>query len=258
LVPPRSEAPPPPNCPLPPLPLPLPHITAPPPSPPESLESAIDANVLRRYSTTARSSQSSSFSPLHERLLSKSRDLLALSVSSIWSLSVEDDKGISTDYEEEEDANAIAEARRKASLSLEGLSLSLSIPSEDEDLLGSPSETSRPSLSTSSSSDSTQTERIKFLSVFDREPNLRLSPPGRTSSPSVSPRTQSTDQFGSNTSALDAGDEEDYRNLLRNTPGAFCWTPTEEVSLSELEKQKLEKLMKQKVRRSTSKAKVTM
>ncbi|GAA5988799.1 hypothetical protein JCM5350_000377 [Sporobolomyces pararoseus] len=264
--------PPPPNCPLPPVPPVAPSHRTTPPSPRVSLESAFDANLLQRFSSTARSSQSSNFHPaFHERIFTKSKDLLNLSVSSIWSLSAEDARTSTTGDSEEMKARKSSSLVDGTKISLDGLSISspsISI-AEDEDLLSSPTDTNRPSLSPSYSSDSTGTEKIKWLTVFDKEPNLKLSPPGQNS-PSISPRTQPTTRFDSNVEVFGRNEEEEEGDeeceeeedvdhfVLRNTPGAFCYMTTEQLSLSQGDQQKLEKMMKQRVRQSGSHSRGTM
>ncbi|GAA5962370.1 hypothetical protein JCM3765_002958 [Sporobolomyces pararoseus] len=257
-----APPPPPPDCPLPPVPpVPPTHLTTP-PSPRVSLESAIDANFLQRYNSTARSSQSSNF---HPAFFTKSKGLFNLSVSSIWSLSAEDARTSTTVDREEMNARKSSSLIDGTKISLDGLSISspsISI-AEDEDLLSSPIDTNRPSLSTSYSSDSTGTEKIRWLTVFDQEPNLRLSPPGQNS-PSISPRTQPTTRFDSNVEIYareeeeEEEEDEDEDNFVRNTPGAFCWTPTERLSLSQGDQQRLERMMKQRVRQSGIHSRGTM
>ncbi|GAA5880351.1 hypothetical protein JCM16303_003908 [Sporobolomyces ruberrimus] len=326
----RSPVPPPasaPTCPLPPCP-PLPSSFSLPPSPQISLESAIDANVLHRYSNTSNSSPcangyyypSSSpsespllllvdtppnnLTPLHERIFRRSRDLLNFSVSSIWSLSAEEETGTEEEGEEldqEEDESIELEKRTKGiANSLEKLTLAEQqrVVVEEEDLFDNNEATTtpnRPSLtSTSTSSSSDSTERIKFLSVFDdREPNLLtsttsttrttastgspnlLSPPRpprspTRGSPSVSPKTCTKKKFEPRDESTvgrsisrkrrqpeeeededdqegEAEAEEEEVDFGKKTPGAFCWTPTEELRLDEAERERLAVIMRERV-----------
>lgn len=325
-----SAALPPPDCPLP----PLPDLETAPPSPPESLESVIDANVLGRFSgqryhpgTGLAPARSSSLTSLHERILSRSRDLLGLSVASIWTLSAEDGgKAMPARAHDVRGSQSYAEDAGTV-ISLDGISLSPSMvdrkgdaeyepDQEEEDLLSpSPTDPSRPSLSTTSSSDTTETmaaglgggeervlHRFSSSSVFDREPNLKLlrvtggtsSPSSRRhGSPSISPRTRPLETFErthdvSHCGEIDTSrdgpslhkraqrgivqgreregrqgiidddedDEEDGRCdlFLRRTPGAFCWTPTERLTLTETDRDRLADVMRLKSTPSTSSA----
>ncbi|GAA6014950.1 hypothetical protein JCM11491_002368 [Sporobolomyces phaffii] len=245
-----------PTYPLPPLPLP------PPPSPQVSLETAIDANVLHRCATTYRPSEPSSYAPLHERIFLTSKGLLSGSVGSIWSLPAGHDEVV-----------GLVE-RDGTKISLDDLSLAPDGLDGEEDLLEDGPVVGdgpgRPSLSTSSSSDSA--DRIKFLSVFDDpKPNLtttrtttttRLFPPASSSSPSISPRTQTLARFEPRIEPAprqyrhaeekeeeeddDVDDNESDVDVVRKTPGAFCWTPTEHLSLSKTEQDRLGALMRTK------------
>lgn len=207
--PPRSA---PPNCPLPPPPtdcLPF-------------LPGTAEYNPLHRCGTASYqdgSLRSPTLSPLHHRLISKSKDLINISVSSIWTSTP--DLNFSGDHK----TSSIASSE------IDQLD-HLDYASVDEDLLES---SKRPSLSTSTSSSSdSSADQIKFLSVFDREPSLTVPIPAP--SPAVSPRSSAQSVFDP--------PESDSVPVMS---GGFNWTPTEKLTLTLKDKERLNEIMGVKV-----------
>lgn len=204
--------------------LPPPPRSAPPncPLPPPPTDCLPFDNPLHRCGTASYqdgSLRSPSLSPLHHRVISKSKDLINISVSSIWTSTPD------LHFPGEHKTSSIASSE------IDHLD-HLDYTSVDEDLLES---SKRPSLSTSTSSSSdSSADQIKFLSVFDREPSLTIPIPAP--SPAVSPRSSTQPVFDP--------PESDSVPVMS---GGFNWTPTEKLLLTPKDKARLNEIMGVKI-----------